>query len=165
MKNLSKAISISIMSITFHSYKIKIAFRYWTSKTTYSCYTHRGNLTLCEKILEKNICFTFHREAVIIYRWGCLNQGGEVGTGRSQFLLVQTDHVTSKAGKIRHLLTVCLTKVHMIVWNPNGIPTRSMENMKWYSSSQVLTAKHVSYPQLTVTQPGKLPGPTHWLIS
>ena len=32
-----------------------------------------------------------------------------------------------------------------------GIPTRSMENMKWYSSSQVSTAKHVSYPQLTTT--------------
>ena len=26
-----------------------------------------------------------------------------------------------------------------------------MENVKWYSSSQVLTAKHVSYPQLTAT--------------
>ena len=39
----------------------------------------------------------------------------------------------------------------MIVWNPKGIPTRSMENMKWYSPSQVSTAKHVSYPQLTAT--------------
>ncbi len=56
-----------------------------------------------------------------------------------------------KAGKVRHLDTVCLTKVHMIAWNPNGIPTRSMENMKWFSPSQVLTAKHVSYPQLTAT--------------
>ncbi len=28
----------------------------------------------------------------------------------------------------------------------------SVENMKWYSSSQVLTAKHVPYPQLTATQ-------------
>ncbi len=61
------------------------------------------------------------------------------------------DHVTLSAGKIRHLLTVCLTKVHMIGWNPNGIPTRSMENMRWYSPSQVLTAKHVPYPQLTAT--------------
>ena len=33
--------------------------------------------------------------------------------------------------------------------NPKGIPTRSMKSMKWYSSSQVSTAKHVSYPQLT----------------
>ncbi len=47
------------------------------------------------------------------------------------------------AGKIRHLLTVCLIKVHMIVRDPIGMPTRSMENMKWYSPSQVLTAKHV----------------------
>ncbi len=47
---------------------------------------------------------------------------------------------------IRHLLTVCLTKVHMI-----GIPTRSIENMRWYNPSQVLTAKHVLYPQLTTT--------------
>ncbi len=50
---------------------------------------------------------------------------------------------------IRHLLTVCLTKVHMIGWNPNGIQTRSMENIRWYNPSQVLTAKHVSYQQLT----------------
>ncbi len=35
--------------------------------------------------------------------------------------------------------------------NPKGIPTRTMENVKWYSSSQVSTAKHVSYPQLTAT--------------
>ncbi len=34
-------------------------------------------------------------------------------------------------------------------YNPNGIPTRSMENVKWYSPSQVLTAKHVPYPQLS----------------
>ncbi len=27
-----------------------------------------------------------------------------------------------------------------------------MENVKWYSSSQVSTAKHVSYPQLTATR-------------
>ncbi len=65
--------------------------------------------------------------------------------------MVQIDHVTPKAGKVRHLDTVYLTKVHMIVWNPKGIPTRSMENMKWYSPSQVFTAKHVSYPQLTAT--------------
>ncbi len=26
-----------------------------------------------------------------------------------------------------------------------------MENIEWYSPSQVLTAKHVSYPQLTAT--------------
>ncbi len=39
----------------------------------------------------------------------------------------------------------------MIVWNLKGIPTRSMENMKWYSPSQVSTAKHESYPQLTAT--------------
>ncbi len=32
-----------------------------------------------------------------------------------------------------------------------GVPTRSMENMKWHSASQVLTAKHVPYPQLTAT--------------
>ncbi len=59
---------------------------------------------------------------------------------------------SSKAGKIRHLPTVCLTKVYTIGWNPNGIPTWSMENMKWYSLSQVLTANmcHV-YPQLTAT--------------
>ena len=63
----------------------------------------------------------------------------------------KTDHVTLGAGKIRHLLTVCLTKVHTIGWNPNGIPTRSMENVKWHNPSQVLTAKHVSYPQLTAT--------------
>ncbi len=63
------------------------------------------------------------------------------------------------------------TKVHRIVWNPKGIPTISMENMKWYSPSQVLTVKHVSYPQLTATdtkyidwedQPGD-PDP-HYLI-
>ncbi len=30
-----------------------------------------------------------------------------------------------------------------------GIPRRSMKNVKWYSSSQVSTAKYVSYPQLT----------------
>ena len=59
--------------------------------------------------------------------------------------------MTPGAGKNRHLLTVCLTKVYMIIWNPIGIPTRSMENMKWYSPSQVLTAKHVLYPQLTAT--------------
>ena len=59
--------------------------------------------------------------------------------------------MTLSAGKIRHLLTVCLTKVHMIGWDPNGIPTRSMVNMKWYSPLQVLTAKHVPYPQLTAT--------------
>ncbi len=34
---------------------------------------------------------------------------------------------------------------------PNGIPTRSMENIRWHNPSQVLTAKHVSYPQLTAT--------------
>ncbi len=39
----------------------------------------------------------------------------------------------------------------MIGWDPNGIPTPSMVNMKWYSPSQVLTAKHVPYPQLTAT--------------
>ena len=27
-----------------------------------------------------------------------------------------------------------------------------MKNVKWYSSSQVSTAKHVSYPQLTATE-------------
>ncbi len=59
--------------------------------------------------------------------------------------------MTPMAGKVRHLDTVCLTKVHLIVWNPKGIPTRSMVNMKWYSPSQVPTAKHVSYPQLTAT--------------
>ncbi len=36
--------------------------------------------------------------------------------------------MTPKAGKVRHLDTGCLTKDHMIVWNPKGIPTRSMEN-------------------------------------
>ncbi len=40
---------------------------------------------------------------------------------------------------------------NLIVWNPKGIPTRSMEIVAWYSSSQVSTAKHVSYPQLTAT--------------
>ncbi len=30
-----------------------------------------------------------------------------------------------------------------------------MENMKWYSPSQVLTAKHVPYPQLTATASGQ----------
>ncbi len=35
--------------------------------------------------------------------------------------------------------------------DPNGIPTRSMENIRWHSPSQVLTAKHVLYPQLTAT--------------
>ncbi len=40
-----------------------------------------------------------------------------------------------------------------IVCNPKGIPRRSMENMKRYSPSQVSTAKHVSYPQLTATIP------------
>ena len=39
----------------------------------------------------------------------------------------------------------------MIGWNPNGIPTRSMENMRWYSPSQALIAKQVLYPQLTAT--------------
>ncbi len=33
------------------------------------------------------------------------------------------DHVTPMAGKVRHLDTGCLAKVHMIVWNPKGIPT------------------------------------------
>ncbi len=55
------------------------------------------------------------------------------------------------AGKVRHPYTGCLAKVHMIVWNPKGIPRRSMENMKWYNSSQVLTVKHEPYPQLTAT--------------
>ncbi len=59
--------------------------------------------------------------------------------------------MTPVAGKYRHLDTGCLTKVHMIVWDPKGIPTRSMEIIKWYSPSQVPTAKHVSYPQLTAT--------------
>ena len=54
---------------------------------------------------------------------------------------------------IRHLLTVCLTKLHMIGWDPSGIPTRSMLNVKWYNPLQVLTAKHVPYPQLTETIP------------
>ncbi len=49
------------------------------------------------------------------------------------------------AGIHRHLDTRCLAKVHMIIWNPKGIPTRSMENMK------LMTTKHVSYPQLTAT--------------
>ena len=55
------------------------------------------------------------------------------------------DHVTLGAGKIRHLLTVCLTKVHMIGWNPNGIPTRSMENIRWHSGTG--TDHHKSWPQ------------------
>ncbi len=67
----------------------------------------------------------------------------QAGTGRYQI-----DHVIPVTGKHRHLYTGCLAKVHMIVWNPKGIPTRSMENMKWHSPSQVQTAKHVSYPQL-----------------
>ncbi len=52
----------------------------------------------------------------------------------------------------RHLDTRYLARVNLIVWNPKGIPTPSTENVKWYSSSQVSTAKHVSYPQLTATQ-------------
>ncbi len=47
------------------------------------------------------------------------------------------------AGNHRHLNTECLARVNLIVSNPKGIPTRSMENMKWYSPSQVSTAKHV----------------------
>ncbi len=35
--------------------------------------------------------------------------------------------------------------------NPNGIPTRSIENIRWHSPLQALTAKHVLYPQLTAT--------------
>ncbi len=53
------------------------------------------------------------------------------------------------AGNHRHLDTECLARVNLIGWDPKGIPRRSMENMKWYSSSRVLTATHVSYPQLT----------------
>ncbi len=55
------------------------------------------------------------------------------------------------AGNHRHLDTKYLARVNLIVWNPNGIPTQSMENAKRYSSSQVSTTKHVSYPQLTAT--------------
>ncbi len=69
--------------------------------------------------------------------------------------IFMTDHVTlatsGSAGKIRHLLTVCLTKVHMIGWNPNGVLTRSMIFVRWHSPSQLLTAKHVLYLQLTAT--------------
>ncbi len=64
-------------------------------------------------------------------------------------------HVTlatsGSAGKIRHLLTVCLTKVHTIDWNPNGVPMRSMDFVRWYNPSQAYTVKHVSNPQLTTT--------------
>ncbi len=72
---------------------------------------------------------------------------------KEPILWSKPDHMTLGAGKIRHLLTVCLTKVHMMVWDPIGTPTRSMVNMKWYSPSQVLTAKHVPHPQLTATAP------------
>ncbi len=64
--------------------------------------------------------------------------------------------MTPVAGKYRPLDTECLAKVHMIIWNRKGIPTRSMENVKWYSPSQVPAAKHVSYPQLTATK-GEVP--------
>ncbi len=36
-----------------------------------------------------------------------------------------TTHIDPKVGNWRHLLTVCLTKVHTIDWNPNGVPMRS----------------------------------------
>ncbi len=42
-----------------------------------------------------------------------------------------------------------LAMVHMIVWNPKGIPTLSMENMKWYnhkSRPQNMCLTH-SWPQ------------------
>ncbi len=74
---------------------------------------------------------------------------------RKPIVLVKSDHVTlatsRSAGKIRHLPTVCLTKVHTIVWNPNGVSTRSMNFVRWHNPSQELTAKHVSCPQLTAT--------------
>ncbi len=43
------------------------------------------------------------------------------------------------AGKIRHLLIVCLTKVHTIDWNPDGVPMRSMDFIRWYNPSQAYT--------------------------
>ncbi len=61
------------------------------------------------------------------------------------------DHVTLGAGKIRPLLTVCLTKVDMIGWNPNRVPTRFMTFVRWHSPSQALIANPVLYPQLTAT--------------
>ncbi len=71
--------------------------------------------------------------------------------GRNWKVPILIDRMIPVSGNHRHLDTRYLAKVHMIVWNPKGIPTWSMENMKWYSPSQVLTAKHVSYPQLTAT--------------
>ncbi len=56
---------------------------------------------------------------------------------------------SGSAGKIRHLLIVCLTKIKTIGWNPNGVSTRSMIFVRWHSPSQALTTKHVLYPQLT----------------
>ena len=35
--------------------------------------------------------------------------------------------------------------------NPDGVLTRSMDFVRWYSPSQAYSAKHVSYPQLTAT--------------
>ncbi len=74
------------------------------------------------------------------------------------------------AGKHRHLDTRCLAKVHTIVWNPKGFPTRSMENMKWNSPSQVPTTKHVSYTRSWPQQgpwgaPAKCTGWTFWLYA
>ncbi len=62
--------------------------------------------------------------------------------GRNWKAPIQNDHMIPVAEKYRHLDTRCLAKVRMIVWNPKGIPTRSMENMKWYSPSQALGLGH-----------------------
>ncbi len=78
-----------------------------------------------------------------------------IGRNWRKPIVLTTDHVTlatsGSAGIIRHLPTVCRTKVHMIGWNPNSVSTPSMIFVRWHSPSQALTAKPVSYPQLTAT--------------
>ncbi len=55
----------------------------------------------------------------------------------------QCDLVTSGgAGKIRHLLTVCLTKVHTIDWNPNGVSIRSYGFSKPLTQARLLLQLH-----------------------
>ncbi len=55
---------------------------------------------------------------------------------------------SGRAGKIRHLLTVCLTKVHTIGWNPNGVWTWSDVpeiDITWFLLGGIAHHKH--WPQ------------------
>ena len=60
---------------------------------------------------------------------------------------------SGSAGKVRYLLTVCLTKVHTIDWNPLWC----FNPIEWIlivgiTHHKPLPKKHVSYPRLTTTK-------------